>query len=62
MCECCDEVIKRPVKSSAEPTNVRGKPLGIRVVGVAQEPKAARASNATSDEQGRLTVEEIAAG
>jgi len=60
VCECCDEVVRCPVKNSAEPANVRGMSLGMRVVAVAQEPRAPRTSVAANDEQtrtaGLLTV------
>lgn len=62
MCECCDDVVKRAVKRSAEQTKIRGKPLGIRIVAVAPEPRAPHTSVATSDEQTRTVVEEAAPG
>jgi len=61
MCECCNDVIKRSVKRSAEQTKNRGKPLGLRIVAVAPEPRAPRTSVAVSGEQARTAVEGAAA-
>lgn len=62
MCECCDDVIKRSVNRPAGQTNIRGRPLGIRIVAVAPEPRAPRTSIATADEQAPTAVEEAPAG
>lgn len=61
MCECCDDVIKRPVRRSVEQPNIKGNALGIRIIAVAPEPRAPRTSVAGSDEQAGTAVEEAAA-
>lgn len=62
MCECCDDVINRSVKRSAEKLNIRGKALDIRIVAVAPEPRSPRTNVAATDEQARTAVEVAAAG
>lgn len=62
MCECCDDVVKRLVKRSAEQPSIRGEPLGIRIIVLPLEPKAPDRNIAAVDEKARPTVEEAAAG
>lgn len=60
MCECCDEVVKRSVKRSAEQPSVRGESIDIRIIALPLEPKATDRGKAVAEEKARPALEEAA--